>query len=90
LPDRLPLELVSVGVAEELALSVGEPDGPGEEVSVVVVGVGVVGVADGDVVAGVADGDDDPVPVGVADGLALAVRLGVLDGVADGHGVAGG
>jgi len=90
----LPLELVSVGVAEALELSVGEPDpeGLGEEVSVgVIVGVGVVGVADGDVVVGVADGDDESVPAGVAvaDALALAVRPGVLDGAADGQGVAG-
>lgn len=91
LPDRLPAELVSVGVADGLELSVGEPDpvGLGEEVSVVV-GVGDVGVADGDVVVGVADGDPESESdgVAVADGLALGFRLEVLDGLADGQGVA--
>jgi hypothetical protein len=93
LPVRVPFELVSLGVAEGLELSVGEPDpdGLGEEVSVGVdVGVVLVGVADGDVVVGVADGDDESVSVGVAvaDGLELVVWLGVLDGVADGQGAA--
>ncbi len=93
MPVSVPVELESLGVAEGLELSVGEPDpvGLGEEVSVGVdVGVVVVGVADGDVVVGVAVGDDESVPVGVAvaDGLVLAVWLGLLDGAADGQGAA--
>jgi len=86
MPVRLPVEVVSDGLAEGLELSVGDPDGPGEELSVgVEVGVVLVGVAVGDVWVGVADGDDVPVSVGVAVADGLAVGLGVLDGVADGQ-----
>lgn len=88
LPVRPASDAVSDGVAVGLEVSVGEPDGPGEEESVGVGLVDVVGVADGEDVVGVTDGDDVPVSVGVgvADGLALAVGLGLLDGEADGQG----
>jgi len=90
LPVRLAADPVSDGLADGLEVSVGEPDGSGEEESVGVgpVGVGVVGVGDGEDVVGVADGDDVPlsVEVGVADGRALVVGLGLPDGEADGQG----
>jgi hypothetical protein len=85
LPERLPLEVVSDGVAEGLELSLGEPESVGvdEELSV---GVEVVvAVAVGDVV-GVGDTDDVPVSVGVAVAVGLVVvGLGVLDGETDGQ-----
>ncbi|TVZ01385.1 hypothetical protein EAS64_34560 [Trebonia kvetii] len=89
LADRLPLEVVSDGVAEGLELSLGEPDSVGvdEELSVgVEVGVEVVAVAVGELV-GVGDAVDVPVSVGVAVavGVPVAVGLGVLDGAVDGQ-----
>lgn len=85
LPDTPPL--VSDGLADELAESVGEldPVGVPEEDTVGVPESDTVGVGEDEVLA-VAVGDPVPVPVGVAVGLWLVtVGLGELDGVADGQ-----